>query len=437
MKTVFVRDLVVSSTHDAPVSLTGWIKGRRCHKATVFLDIVDSTGTIQAVVHDNNGRFSLAKNIPLESSVTIIGSIANGNGSKHARELLVDSIEVIGTASLSLSPRAHEQADIFDESRTDHLLSNRHLYLRNEKAMAILKFRDILMQGVRYWFMDNGYTEITAPVLTVLPLYSDGSALSCEIDGERVYLTQCVGFYLESAVHAFERVYNIGPSFRGEESRSKRHLMEYWHVKGEIAHVNRDDLMKIVEDLIGSITRYVIRNAVMVPDILNTELCLDGLKTPFPRISYRDALKLLARRGMSLEFGKSLGSEEEALLSQEFKTPFWVVGIPRQIEPFPYVIDPEDPEVTLTADLIASRGYGELLGIAEKIHDLDMLDERMTEKGKTGPEYEWLRELRQYGCVPHGGFGMGVERLIRWLLQIPHVRDAMPFPRIFRRRIRP
>lgn len=308
-----------------------------------------------------------------------------------------------------------------------------------EKLAAILKFRHILTRIVHQWFHENGFIEIHAPVLTPTRLYDDRTAMAIEVHGQDVYLTQCVGFYLEQAVHAFEKIYNIGPSFRAEESRSKRHLMEYWHIKTELAFMDFEDMASVVERFIRDVSEQCIREGRELANIIGTEMCGDGLKTPFPRIDYAEAVKWLKTQGSDIEFGKSLGSDEETLLSQRFgETPFWVVGIPRSIEPFPYVIDATDTRRTKTADLIASRGFGELLGIAEKIHSLTMLDERLAEKGKAGDaRYEWLRELRQYGCVPHGGFGMGLERFIRWLLQIPHVRDTIPFHRAFGRRIDP
>lgn len=435
MKTLFIRDLW-SSAPDNEITLHCWVKTRRNLGQIIFLDLVDSTGAIQAVVNKNsNGAFEEARQIPMESAVCVKGVLQSIDG---PTELLVNSLEVVGRASANFSPRPHSDLDIFDVSMTDHLLRNRHLYIRNEKTAAILRYRHIMMQGVRDWFNKKGFTEITAPVLTALPLYEDGSAMSLDIKGQKAFLTQCVGFYLEAAVHSFERVYNMGPSFRAEESRSKRHLMEYWHIKGEIAWVNRDDIIALVEDMIAHIIRFSLELCGDIIKTLGTTFCTDGLAIPYPRISYAEAIKKLNSKGFLFEFGSSLGSEEEAVLSKEFITPFWVVGIPRTIEPFPYVIDKEDPRVTMTADLICSRGYGELLGVAEKINNLAELDERMQEKGKAeDPRYEWLRQMRNYGCVPHGGFGMGVERCIRWLLNIPHVRDAMPFPRIFRRDIMP
>ncbi len=305
--------------------------------------------------------------------------------------------------------------------------------------MAILQFRSIVMSEVRKWFERHGFMEFDAPILTPVPLYDDRSAVGVQVDGENIYMTQCVGYYLEAAVHAFERVYNMGPSFRGEESRSPRHLMEYHHIKAEIAFADLEDIIRIVEDLVSHVVKACWEKGSGATHILGTTMCLDGTRTPFPRIPYEAAVEYLKKNGSDIEFGKGLGGEEERTLSGMFNnTPFWVTGIPRVAEPFPYCIDPGDTRITRVADLIASNGMGELLGVAEKISDLTMLDERLAEKKKLNdPRYEWIREVHQLGCVPHAAFGMGVERMIRWLLNIPHVRDAIPFPRIFRRRVYP
>lgn len=438
MKQLYIRDLLEFNAN-INVTLLGWIKARRHHGKVVFLDVCDSTGTIQVVVDGSKVTadiFDLTKKIPPESAVKIEGKTHQTKS--NGIEIVCKSAFVIGEAKKQISPQPRTDFDIFDISLTDQLLSNRHLYIRNPKIMAILKFRHELTTIIRHWFHENRFIEITAPTLTAIPLYEDGSALSLEINGEKVFLTQCVGFYLESAVHAFERVYNMGPSFRGEESRSKRHLMEYWHIKGELAFGDLEDIIALVESLISYTVKNCEERCSGLIKTIGTKFCTDGLNAPFPRIGYREAVSRLQKIGVKFEFGKSLGSHEEALLSKQFAGPFWVTGIPRKIEPFPYVIDSADQELTRTADLIASEGFGELLGVAEKISDASMLDIRMEEKGKIdNPKYQWLREMREFGCVPHVGFGMGLERFIRWLLRIPHVRDTIPFPRIFRRTIHP
>lgn len=433
MKTIFVSDLYP----DKEASLYGWVKRKRSQKNCIFLDVIDSTGQIQVVVDKSKvseQEFVLASGITKESAVCIKGQVVE-NGTKY--ELIADSFSIV-SRSKTLSPSPRDDIDIFDPRLADLLLKNRHLYLRNPKIMAILRYRSDIVGAVSQWFRDNKFVELDAPVLTALPLYNDNTAIPIQVHDESVFLTQCVGYYLESAVHAFERVYNLGPSFRAEESRSKRHLMEYHHIKAELTFVDLNDLMMLVESLLGYVTQYSLNHSQDIVKTLGTEICTDALKVPFPRITYREAVEYLEKAGRQFEFGKSLGSEEEEFLSQQFDGPFWIVGIPRSIEPFPYVIDHDDQLVTKTADLIASRGYGELLGVAEKIPDLAQLDERMKEKGRYGdPKFNWIREMREVGFVPHGGFGMGLERMIRWLLLIPHVRDAIPFPRVFRRKIHP
>ncbi len=339
---------------------------------------------------------------------------------------------------LFFPPRPRSNFDIFNPTLTKQLLDYRHIYLRNPKIMAILKFRGELMRIIREWFYQNHFIEFDAPILTPAPLYDDKTAMSINVHNENVYLTQCAGFYLEAAAHAFERVFNMGPSFRGEESRSKRHLMEYWHIKAEIAFGNREDIIALVENIIAYITRECQTKCKNILNILGIEICTDGLKSPFPRITYEDATTYLQNNGYDAYFGRGISTAEEEELSKLYDSPFWIVGIPRAVEPFPYVVDQSDTRVTMVADLIASNGCGELLGVAEKIHSLNMLKERMQEKNKfEDARYKFVKEVHQAGCVPHIAFGMGLERLIRWLLNLPHVRDAIPFPRVVRRNIAP
>jgi asparaginyl-tRNA synthetase len=442
-KTIYVEDLLHRLEDGSQVDVLGWVKTRRKHSHVIFLDVCDSTGSIQVVVDDKQTSkkiYELAKKFTPETAVKITGILVSTNHPKpHSKEIQANNIEVIGHASLNICPQPRSDFDIFEPHLQEQLLNYRHFYLRNEKIAAILRFRHLLTGLVHNWFRQHEFMEIHAPVLTPTPLYDDRTPIGLNVHGQNVFLTQCVGFYLEQAVHSFEKIYNIGPSFRAEESRSKRHLMEYWHIKAELAFIDFEGLISVVESLIHDVTQQCLYEGAKLAKTVGTVVCDHGLKNPFPRIDYIQAVEWLQDQGCDIQPGKSLGSDEEEKLSQRFvDTPFWVVGIPRSIEPFPYVINPDDPNRTKTADLIASCSFGELLGIAEKIHTLPMLDERLKEKGKTDdPRYEWLRELRQFGCVPHGGFGMGLERLIRWLLQIPHVRDTIPFHRAFGRKIHP
>ncbi len=439
VKKLFIKNLS-GLPQNSSVIMPGWIAQKRHFGKLLFIDLQDSTGSIQLVIEkDTIGEknFGDALRIPLESAVEIEGLFQTNPRGQN--EILVKKIQVITEATLQISPRPRSDFDIFDPKISAQLLDYRHLYLRNPKIMAILRFRSQVMAIIREWFELNEFLEFDAPILTPVPLYPGNIAMPINVHGEQVYLSQCAGFYLEAAVHAFERIYNMGPSFRGEESRSKRHLMEYWHIKAELAWGNREDIISIVENLLQFVTTECQKRCQDIFEILEIDFCTDGLKAPYPRLSYEKAIEWLKANSFNdAKFGESLSTAEEEALSTLFSGPFWITDVPRSVEPFPYVINPEDSRVTMVADLIASNGYGELLGVAEKIFDSKMLEGRMKEKGLfDNPNYQFIKDVHQAGCVPHIAFGMGLERLIRWLLNIPHVRDAIPFPRVVRRHIMP
>jgi len=306
MKTTYVSDLISKSSEfqqESEVILSGWLSNRRHIGKVIFLDISDSTGTIQVVIEKSNilnKMFNIALHTPIESGVEVRGKLTK-NTNKSA-EIIVSYFAIIGKNILNLSPRPRSNFDIFDPGLTKQLLDYRHIYLRNPKIMAILKFRSELMRIIREWFYQNRFMEFDAPILTPAPLYDNKTAMSINVHGENVYLTQCAGFYLEAAVHAFERIFNMGPSFRNEESRSKRHLMEYWHIKAELAFGNREDIILLVENIIGYITRECQAKCKDILDILNSEICTDGLKLPFPRITYEDAIKYLQSKNYDTYF---------------------------------------------------------------------------------------------------------------------------------------
>jgi asparaginyl-tRNA synthetase len=437
MKKLYINDILKNVDSEQEVEVLGWIAFKREHREMLFLDLVDSTGSIQIIVRREDASddlFARAQGLTPESSVRIVGRISRSQKTGSI-EIEARQIELIGDASLDISPRPRTHFDIFASKFADSTLKNRHLYLRNEKMMAALRVRHTLFGIVHHWFREQGFIEIHGPILAQVPLYDDKTAFSLDFFGSQVYLNQCVAFYLESAVHAFEKVYNIGPSFRAEESRSRRHLAEYWHVKAEIAFNDFQEIMDFAESMIAHIVKQIGTSSIDDLKILEAAIDADRLSSiPYPRITYQEAFEILSGAGLNLEWGESLGAEDIQVLSQRFSTPFWLTGIPRSVEPFPYEIDPIDPRTTKTADLIAPEGYGELLGIAEKIYDPDQLLARMKEKGRESDErYRWYYELRRYGSVPHSGLGMGVERVLRWLLKLNHVRNTIPFPRIFDR----
>lgn len=440
-KTHYARDLctLALERYPEPVELLGWVEKKRSHGRLLFVDIVDSTGSIQVVIDSNKigaDAFEHIKTVSNESSVRALGQLTVT--ASQQPELVAEEFEIINRARISQSPGVRTNFDLFDVSLTDLMLRQRHLYIRNPKVMALLRFRALVMDVVRRWFAAEDFLEFDAPILVPAPLYDDRTAIDLAVHEEPAFLSQCAGFYLEAASQAFERVYNMAPSFRGEESRSKRHLSEYWHVKAELAWGDREDIIELVESFIAFLNETVNNEGAELMQILGVNPRHDGMKTPYARITYQEAVEYLPSRGFAIEFGQSIGSAEEEELSKLFDRPFWLVGVPRSVEPFPYVIDPTDTRLTMVADLIASDGFGELLGVAEKIYDPDMLHERMQEKNKHEDErYDFVRDVHNLGCSPHIAFGMGLERAIRWLLSIPHVRDTIPFPRVAGRRFYP
>ena len=427
-KKYYVRDLLnpaVAPDGEA-VELMGWVKSRRHHGRITFIDIVDSTGSLQVVAHNkllSVDTYDSAVSTPVESAVRITGVIATQG---DQREIMIETFEVIARDTLNLQPQPRAGFDIFDPKMAGHITANKAVYLREPHYMAILKFRAKVMRVVREWFELNGFLEFDAPILVLAPLYDDSTAMKINVHGQDAFLTQCAGFFLEAATMAFERVYNMGPSFRGEESRSRRHLKEYWHIKAELAFGDRDDIIEIVEDLLGHLYARLPEECAEEMEYLGATLRPNDFQTPFPRITYEDAVAHVQAKGSDTILGVGISSKDEEELAKLFDGPF----IPRNVEPFPYVIDEDNPAVTKVADLIAPRGYGELCGVAEKIFGPQMLDERMDEKDKLGDSrYDFVVDVHKAACVPHIAFGMGLERLLRWLLDIPHVRDTIPFPR--------
>ncbi len=430
MKTLYLKD--IASKVGEEVELLGWIAYKRKMKNHFFLDLVDSTGKVQVLCQGVDNIYKR------EQSVRVVGNVIERDGSI---EVIAKEIEIIGDVNFQMSPHPREKFDVFGTQYVDYIQKNRHLFIRNPRVMAAMKARALVMRAVHNWFDANGFYEVTAPILTPILLYDTETGIPVKVNEQDVFLTQCVGFYLEAAVHGMEKVYNIGPSFRGMESISKRHLTEYWHIKAEQAFCPFDEFFGVVENLVSSVTRMVGENpeTEAIANELNTGgYCWDAIKPPFPRITYSDAVELLKKNGYNVEFGKSINDIGEDFLANYFKSPVWITYNARNIEGFPYKIVKDNPELTMTADLIATKGFGEILGIADKIEDRAELELRLKEKGKDmDPKYEWFKQLRDYGTVQHCGLGMGLERLVRWLFQLPHVREASAFPRSMGREIYP
>jgi asparaginyl-tRNA synthetase len=317
----------------------------------------------------------------------------------------------------------------------DHVLSLRHVYVRNPILASLNLLRSKAFHAIRVWFEQHDFVDVSAPLITPSLLYEPNSAIHLKNlrNDHPLYLSQCAGFYLEASAHAHERVYNLGPSFRNE-SRTNRHLMEYWHIKAELCSGTMEDIMQMVEIFLRDIYRDIREHVGTVRSALRGEPDF-AITVPFRRMSYRDAIEALQKAGFPIQFGCNIGKLHEDWLTKHVdEQPLWITHKPRSLEPFPYCSHKDDKDLSMTADLIAPHGFGEICGVAEKSFTAQQLEERIQEKGKTlSQEYMWVRELRDFGMVPHTAFGMGYERLLRWMCGNAHVKDNIPFPRIFGR----
>jgi asparaginyl-tRNA synthetase len=411
----------------------GWVAFRpRCIGKIIFLDIADSSGRIQVVVDmrhlSQSCDWATIRSLRPESSIYVHGTVAlGGTGEQSAKtvEVHASAIDVISIATGRIDPSPRlENLVVLEPQHTDKVLANRHLYLRNPTLLAIGNLRSKMFHSIRNWFHSRLFVDISAPLITPSILYEPTSAITLSgllDDTKPLFLSQCAGFYLEAAAHAHERVYNLGPSFRNE-SRTNRHLMEYWHIKAELASGTLDGVMSLVEVFLRDIRDHCGSLGSHTASLLGNSFP-GAFTLPFPRITYIEAYKYLSTTMQPIEFGQNISTQQERMLTDRFcshkGSPLWITHKPRVLEPFPYAIHSIDSRLSMTADLISPNGFGEICGVAEKSYHLSDLDERLKEKGKTGlEEYAWVRDMRKYGMVPHVAFGMGFERLIRWWIGV-------------------
>lgn len=406
------------------VEIFGWIRNKRIHGGLIFLDLRDPTGIVQVTVKKDicgDDNFQQVLDLNRESSIIVKGVVKKDPRAPGGTEILCKSISVIGK-SLSDFP-------IKPGVGLKFLLNNRHLYIRSPKVAAIMKIRAKLTSLIHEWFRRNGFIEIHCPTFITAAVEGGATLFKVDYFGKEVYLTQSVQFYQEAAIFSLGKVYSIQPSFRAEMSRTRRHLTEFWHVEAEMANYTLYDMMEVVESLV----RYCVIN---LSEIAKEQLAILGKKInpsivegKFPRIRYEEAINILNSKGMNIQWGQDFGADEERELSKEFEQPFFVTHYPKEAKAFYHMPDPDDERVTLSADLLAPGGYGEIVGGGQRIHDYECLLRRIKESGLDPSDYEWYLDLRRYGSVPHSGFGLGLERMLWWLLGLSHIRSVTLFPR--------
>ena len=412
------------------VRLRGWVYNKRSSGKLVFLQVRDGTGVIQCVVFKGDVTeelFEAAKHLPQESSLWVEGEVKKEDRSAVGFELGVTTLGVVHTASeYPISPKEHG---------VSFLMDHRHLWLRSSRQHACLRIRAEVVRAIREYFDTSGFLNVDAPIFT--PNACEGTTNLFETDyfERKAYLTQSGQLYMEAAAMAFGKVYCLGPTFRAEKSKTRRHLTEFWMVEPEMAYVEHEENMTVAEGLVAHIVQSVLKNRRAELAILERDVSkLEGIKAPFPRITYKEAIEILHKAGRTdVPYGEDFGGDEETLISEAFDKPVMIERYPSSIKPFYMKRDPENPEVVLNVDMIAPEGYGEMIGGSQREDDLDTLLKGLKAHNLPEEVFQWYLDLRQYGSVPHSGFGLGVERTVAWICGLHHVRETIPFPRLMDR----
>jgi asparaginyl-tRNA synthetase len=406
------------------ITLRGWIYNIRSSGGILFILLRDSTGIAQCTVRKDSMKeetFSTIEHLGLESTIKVVGNVKKDKRAPGGFEVRVSKVEVLReTQNYPLTKKKHGAAFLRDY---------RHLHLRSPKLTAVMKIKHEVLQAIREWFIKHDFYEVTPPIIVKTACEGGSTLFKMHYFDQEAYLSQSAQLYLEAMIYSLEKVFAVTPSFRAEKSRTTRHLAEYWHIEGEMAWCDFEDNMEIQEQLIEYTVQAVVKRRKDELKTLDRDVkSLKKVKTPFPRITYDKAIEMLKKDGFKVSWGLDFGTKEERQLSTHFQKPFFIMEFPKKIKAF-YMKEASDPRKVLGADLIAPQGYGELIGGSQREDDFEKIKQRLKEEGERLEDYEWYLDLRRYGSVPHSGFGLGTERLVRWICDLDHIDKTIPFPR--------
>ena len=415
----------ISEFEGKTVQLNGWVYNSRRSGKIGFLMFRDGFGIMQCIVAKNDvGEevFEVFKSLTQESSLSVVGEVVKNDRAPGGFEMVVSELTVHQLSSeYPITPKEHG---------TDFLMNHRHLWLRSKRQHAILKVRHEIIKAVRDFFDSNDFTLCDSPIFTPNAAEGTSTLFGTDYFGNTAYLAQTGQLYGEAVAMAVGRHYNFGPTFRAEKSKTRRHLTEFWMVEPEIAYCEIDENMDWAERLILFIIERVLENRKNELDVLERDLGkLEHIKAPFPRLSYTECVELLNKGGIDFTWGDDFGAPEETFIGEQFNQPVMVYRFPTAIKAFYMKRDPENEKVVLGMDVLAPEGFGEIIGGSERETEINLLEDRIKDEELNQADYEWFLDLRRYGSVPHSGFGMGIERVVAWICNLPHVRETIPFPR--------
>ena len=417
--------------HDGKsVTIKGWLHNRRSSGKIHFLTVRDGSGFLQVVMGKRDvdeATFTKADHLSQESAIIVTGTVKAEPRAIGGYEMIASGLDVVNEAhDYPITPKEHG---------VDYLMDRRHLWIRAERQTAILRVRHEIINAVRDFFNEQGFILADTPIFT--PAACEGTTTLFPVEyfeNEKAYLTQSGQLYNEANAMALGKVYAFGPTFRAEKSKTRRHLTEFWMVEPEMAYADLNDVITLAEGLITSVVARVLDRRQKELKALERDTAkLEAVKAPFPRLKYDEAAKILLDKGLPFVVGGDLGGTDETVLSEQFDRPVCVTHYPAAIKAFYMKPDPNEPDKALCVDVLAPEGYGEIIGGGQRLDDLNLLLQRIKEHDLPQESFEWYLDLRRYGSVPHGGFGMGIERCVSWICGLEHVRETIPYPRMLYR----
>lgn len=427
MKKIWISDL--KDKIGQTIDLHGWVYNTRSSGKVKFLLLRDGTGMCQTVFFRgecDEKAFEIFEQATQESLVKVTGVVKAEPRSPGGFELSARSLEILSPAKdYPITPKEHG---------TDFLMNNRHLWLRSKRQAAVMRIRHEVISAIRDFFDGRGFTLFDAPIFTPSACEGTSTLFETKYFDTKAYLSQSGQLYGEAGAAALGKVYVFGPTFRAEKSKTRRHLIEFWMVEPEVAFNDLYDNMELAEQFVEYVVQRAITNRPEEFKVLerNTDL-LKNIKAPFPRLHYKEAAEMILKENPEFKMGDDFGGTDETIVSSKFDKPLFVHHYPAAIKAFYMKEDPDEKGSSLSCDLLATEGFGEIIGGGQREDNLDILLAKIKEHGLPQEHFEWFLDLRRYGTFPHSGFGLGVERTVGWICGLPHVRETIPFPRLYGR----
>jgi asparaginyl-tRNA synthetase len=411
------------------VELKGWVYNTRSSGKVKFLELRDGTGMVPCIFFQadcGDTAYALFDQMTQESSVRVVGVVREHPKRKGEYEIGVSEAEILGKSeNYPITPKEHG---------TDFLMDNRHLWIRSKRQHAILRVRSEIIAAIRDFFDGRGFTLTDAPIFTPAACEGTSNLFETQYFDEKAYLSQSGQLYMEATARAFGKVYCFGPTFRAEKSKTRRHLIEFWMVEPEVAFNDMYDNMELAEQFVEYIVQRVLKNRADELKALERDTSkLSPIIAPFPKLHYKEAVEIILKENPNFIVGDDFGAPDETIVSSKFDKPVFVHHYPSAVKAFYMKEDPKEPGYAMGSDLLATEGYGEMIGGGQREESIETLLRKIKEHGLKEADFAWYLDVRRYGSVPSSGFGLGLERTVAWICGLPHIRETIPFPRLYGR----